>query len=58
MVDDQDHPKGEPRVISPERDATPETPEIVKQFPVDTTDKKEVKRVEESKVDQFGKPLK
>ena len=43
--------KGDPRVVSPTQgeDITPDNPEVVKQFPVDTTDKKEVKKVGEGK---------
>jgi hypothetical protein len=41
-------PKGEPRVVSDTEgeDITPENPEIVKMFPVDTTNQDEVDRVE------------
>ena len=40
--------KGDPRVISPTEgeEITPQNPEIVKQFPVDLTDKKAVEEVE------------
>ena len=40
--------KGNPKVISDTKgeDITPQNPEIVKQFPVDTTNKKAVDKVE------------
>jgi hypothetical protein len=40
--------KGNPKVISDTKgeDITPQNPEIVKQFPVDLTDKKAVDKVE------------
>lgn len=43
--------KGEPRVISDTEDEeiTPDNPEIVKQFPVDTKDPKAVEEVEGTK---------
>lgn len=43
--------KGEPRVVSDTEgeEITPQNPEIVKQFPVDTTNKKEVDRVENAR---------
>lgn len=43
-----DIPKGDPKVVSDTEDEeiTPTNPETVKQFPVDTSDKKEVKEVE------------
>ena len=46
MVDSDN--KGDPRVTSDTKgqDITPDNPEVIKQFPVDTTDKKEVKKVE------------
>ena len=44
-------PKGDPEVVSDTKgeDITPDNPEVVKQTPVDTTDKEEVKKVEEGK---------
>ena len=43
--------KGDPRLISPTEgeEITPKNPEIVKQFPVDLTDKKAVEEVENPK---------
>ena len=40
--------KGDPRVVSDTKgeDITPDNPEVIKQFPVDLTDKKAVKKVE------------
>ena len=49
--------KGNPKVISDTQgeEITPDNPEIVKQFPVDTTDPKEVKQVEtEHGTEDFG----
>lgn len=44
------NPKGDPKVVSDTEDEeiTPSNPETVKQFPVDTTDKKVVEEVEEA----------
>ena len=40
--------KGNPKVVSETEgeEITPQNPEVVKQFPVDTTDKEEVEEVE------------
>jgi hypothetical protein len=48
VVDPNDLPKGDPQVISDTQgeEITPDNPEVVKQYPVDTTDKEQVEQVE------------
>lgn len=48
VLDPNSLPKGDPQVVSDTEgeEITPDNPEVVKQFPVDTTDKEEVDKVE------------
>lgn len=45
------NPSGDPKVVSDTEgeEITPENPEIIRNFPVDTTDKEAVEKVEETK---------
>ena len=50
MLPADQRPKGNPKVVSDTEgeEITPDNPEIVKQFPVDTTDEEQVDEVEDT----------